>query len=185
MPYNSSQLTDRLEKVLDHVVADMATLRTGKASAQLLDPVLVEAYGSKMKIQEVANVSIPDANMLVVTPWDKNLLENIERAINVSALNLNPIVDGDKIRIVIPALTEERRKEMVKTLSQKIENGKTMIRSARTDTKKDIEDQEGESGVSEDDIKRDLAEMEKITKDYIEKLEKIGKKKEEELMTLG
>ncbi|MGD9129540.1 MAG: ribosome recycling factor [Candidatus Woesebacteria bacterium] len=184
MPYDQTLLGQKAEKVLTHVKKDIASLRTGKASVQLLDPVVVEVYGSKMKIPELANVSIPDANLLVITPWDKNIIADLEKAINSSDLNLNPVVDGDKIRIVVPQLTEERRKEMVKTLQQKIENAKTMLRSVRTEIKKQIEDQKGGTGISEDDIERDLEDMEKSFKEYMEQLEEIAKKKEKELLTI-
>lgn len=182
--YNFSQLNEKFDKAIDHIRHDLGSLRTGKASPQLLDPVLVDAYGTKMKITEVANVSAPDANMILVSPWDKSLLEAISKGIATTPLNVNPVVDGDIIRIVIPPLTEERRREMVKILSQKIEAGKVMLRNIRVDAKKDIEKQEGEDGVSEDDIKADLDELEKVLKNYITKLDEIAKKKETDLMAI-
>ncbi len=184
MTDNLSLFKNNLDKVCDHVRNDIASLRTGKANAALLDLVSVEAYGSYMKVNELANITVPDANMLIVTPWDKSVLGAIETAINKAELNLNPVVDGDKIRIVVPALTQERRQEMVKLLHQKIESGKVMIRNERTDTKKMIEAQKGEAAVSEDDIKLELTEMQKIVDQYIEKLEEIAEVKEKELMTI-
>lgn len=182
--YNFSQLNEKFDKAIDHIQKDLGSLRTGKASPQLLDPVMVDAYGAKMKVSELANVSAPDANMILVSPWDKTVLEAIEKAIASAPLNVNPVVDGDIIRIVIPALTEERRKEMVKILSQKIEAGKVMLRNIRVDAKKEIEALEGEDGISEDDIKADLDELEKVLKNYTAKLEEIGKKKEADLMSI-
>lgn len=184
MTDNISHLQQSLNKVLEHVKQDLMSLRTGKASVSMLDGVLVEAYGSRMKINELASVSVPDANMIIIAPWDKSVLASIETAINKSDLNLNPVVDGDKIRIVVPALTQERRLEMVKILHQKVESGKMMVRSARTDAKKDIEDQKGEAGFSEDDIELELTEMEKVVKEYIAKLDELAKGKEQELLTI-
>lgn len=184
MTDNLSSLQSNLEKVCDHVRQDISTLRTGKANAGLLDLVSVEAYGSYMKINELANISVPDANMLVITPWDKNVLSAIETGINKAELNLNPVVDGDKIRITVPPLTQERRQEMVKLLHQKIESGKVMIRNERVDTKKAIEATKGEAAISEDDIKADLEEMQKVVNKYIEKLDEMAEAKEKELMTI-
>lgn len=184
MPDNISTLQQSLTKALDHVKNDISTLRTGKANTALLDPIAVEVYGSKMKINELANVSVPDANMLIISPWDKSILADIEAAIQKSGLNLNPVVDGDRIRIVVPALTQERREEMVKILHQKIESGRVMLRSARTDAKKIIENQKGKTGISEDDIKFELEEMEKTVKEYTTKLDNMATAKEKELMTI-
>lgn len=174
----------KFQQTIDHVSKDVSSLRTGKASIQMLDDVLVEAYGSKMKINEVGNVSILDANMLVVTPWDKGLLKDIEKAITVAQLNLNPIVDGEIVRVPVPSLTQERRQEMVKLLSQKTESGKVMLRTVRVDIKKDIESQKGESGISEDDIKNQIEELEKITKEFIAKIDEMAGQKEADLMSI-
>lgn len=182
--YNFSDSIQKFEKTLAHLQQELGSLRTGKASPSLLDPVLVDAYGTKMRVSELANVSAPDPNMLLVSPWDKSLLETLEKAIASASLNINPVVDGDLIRIVIPALTEERRKEMVKILHQKVEGGKVMLRSIRTDVKKEIEAQEGEADVSEDDIKAEIEELDKKVKDYLTKLEELAKKKEADLMTV-
>ncbi len=184
MPYNFSDFDQKFDKIFSFFLDDISTLRTGKASVQMLDPVQVEAYGSKMKINEVGNVSAPDPSLLVITPWDKSLLEAIEKAVSTSGLNLHPVVDGEIIRIAIPPLTEERRKEMVKLLHQKAEQGKVMIRTLRSDVKKEIENQEDQDGISEDDIKRDLDELEKKIKNSLEKIEKVIADKEKELLTV-
>jgi ribosome recycling factor len=185
MAYNFTNFLTSLSKSVDHIANDLKKLRTGKATPQLLDSVVVDAYGSAMKINEVATVAAPEATLLVVTPWDKSILENIEKAIASAQLNLNPVVDGDLIRIVVPPLTEERRKEMVKVLHQKVEEGKKMMRSIRQDAKKEIENLEGEDGVSEDDIKINLEELEKIFKKYLDQLDEVTAKKEADLMKVG
>ncbi|MCL4208316.1 ribosome recycling factor [Patescibacteria group bacterium] len=182
--YNFSDVTQKFEKTIAHLQQELGSLRTGKATPSLLDSVLVDAYGTKMRVNELANVSAPDPNMLIVSPWDKSLLETLEKSIASASLNLNPIVDGDMIRIVVPALTEERRKEMVKVLHQKIEGGKVMLRNIRTDAKKEIEDQDGSEGVSEDDIKAEIEELDKMVKEYMVKLDELAKKKETDLMTV-
>lgn len=150
----------------------------------MLDIVNVEAYGTRMKVNELANISVPDPGLLVLTPWDKSLMPTIEKAIASSGLNLHPVVDGSIIRIVVPALTEERRKELVKLLHQKIEGAKVMMRNVRAESKKEIDDQEDEAGISEDMIKADLDTLEKMTKEYMEKIDHLSADKEKELMTV-
>jgi ribosome recycling factor len=182
MAYNFSDFTTKLSSSIEYISNDLKALRTGKATPQLLDPVVVEAYGAKMKLNEVANVSAPDATLLVVAPWDKSIMGSIEKAIASAQLNLNPVVDGDIIRIVVPPLTEERRKEMVKVLHQKSEEGKKMLRTIRQDSKKEVDALAGEDGVSEDDIEADLEQLETIFKKHLDQLDEITAKKEADLM---
>ena len=184
MAIDKSLYQDRFDKALDHLQRELTSLRTGRASVQLLDGVRVMAYGASMAIHEVANVSAPDAQLLVVKPWDKSLLGEIEKAIQVAQLNLNPVVDGEIIRIPVPPLTKERRQEMVKTLHQKVEEAKIMLRTIRSDVRRDIEDQEGEAGISEDDIKLELNELEEVVKDYIERADSVSANKEKELLSI-
>lgn len=169
---------------LEMVKQDVATLSTGKATVQMLDPVEVEAYGSRLKLNEVANVSAPDPNMLVVKPWDDTIIENIQKGIMAADLNLNPVVDGELVRVKIPPLTEERRQEMVKLLHKKIETGRVMLRSIRTQIKQEIEDQKGEANISEDDIHRSLDKLNQLTQDYIDQLDKLAQHKKQELLTV-
>ncbi len=185
MPYDFSQLQQKADKTLQYIREDINTLRTGRASSQMLDGVSVEAYGTMMKVNELANIGVPDPGLITISPWDKSVLGAIEKAISVSGLNLHPVVDGDMIRIVVPALTEERRKEMVKLLNQKIQNGHVLLRNLRGDIKKEIEKRADEGGVSEDEIKNDLQELEKRVKDLIEKIDMMSKDKEAELMKVG
>ncbi len=184
MAFDFQQLTQKADKTLQHIREDINTLRTGRASAQLLDPVSVEAYGTTMRVHELANVSAPDPSLLTISPWDKSLLSVLEKAISISGLNLHPIVDGDMIRIAVPALTEERRKEMVKLLGQKIQNGHVMLRNVRGDIKKEIDKQKDQTGISEDDIKSDLIELDKQIKEYAAKIDQMSSEKEKELMTV-
>lgn len=172
----------KISKSYEHVLQDVRSLRTGRASVQLLDPVRVEAYGTQMSLVEVASVTAPDATLLVVSPWDKSLITSIEKAIASAGLNLNPVVDGQIIRIAVPALTQERRQEMVKLLHQKIESGRVTVRTIRTETKQEIEEQKGGAGVSEDDIKLELDELDKEVKLALTKLDELQAQKEKELL---
>ncbi len=184
MSYEPHQLQAQFDKTIAHVETDMASLRTGKASVQLLDPVKVEAYGSMMALNEVASVTAPDANLLLVSPWDKSLIAVVEKAIASSGLNLNPVVDQSVIRIVVPPLTAERRQDMVKLLHQKIESGRVAIRAVRTEARKDIDDLDGQAGVSEDDLKQYQKELDEMTQKSLSKLDDLQTAKEKELLTL-
>ena len=184
MSITKSSYLEKFEKTLGYAQDDFATLRTGRATAQLLDGVFLEAYGTKMALHEVASISAPDTQLLVVKPWDKSLLSEIEKGIQQAQLNLNPIIDGDIIRIAVPTLTQERRLEIIKTLHQKEEAAKVILRSVRSEVRKDIEKQEGSAGVSEDDIKAEIAELDETVKEYINKLEELVKQKEQELLNI-
>lgn len=184
MSFNFSHFNQLSEKAINHVRSDVATLRTGRASSQLLDSVSVDVYESTLKINEVANISIPDAQLLIVEPWDKSILKDVEKAIAKANLNLNPVVDGDRIRIVVPALNQERRQEMVKQLSQKIESGRKVLRGIRSDTKRDIELTKGQDGVSEDSVHNSLKQLEKNVKESLEELEQLYETKKGELLTV-
>ena len=184
MPIHKASYLEKFTKALDFAATNFASLRTGKASAQLLDGVFVEAYGSKMAIHEVASISTPDTQLLVIKPWDKSLLSAIEKAIQLEQLNLNPIVDGDIIRLPVPPLTQERRQEMVKSLHQKAEEVKVNLRNIRSDIRRDIDKQEGMANVSEDDIKAEVIELDETVKEYIAKLEEMVKQKEQELLNI-
>lgn len=184
MAFTFTPVQTQLDQSLEHCKQDLQSLRTGKATVQLLDPVMVEAYGSHMKLVEVASVSAPDANMLLVAPWDRSLLTAVEKAIGSAGLNLNPVVDQDVIRIVVPPLTAERRQDMVKLLHQKIEAAKVTVRNIRSDAKRDIDGQSGNAGISEDDIHRDEEELEKRIKAALASLDELQTKKEAELLTV-
>jgi len=184
MAFDFSAFKISAQKVLEHTRQEVATLRTGRANVQILDPVQIEAYGTRMRISELAAISVPDSNMLIISPWDKSLLGSIERGINEANMNLSPVVDGQIIRIVIPALTQERREEMVKLLHQKAEAAKAMLRSVRSDVKREIEKQEGQPGISEDNIAGDLDSLDSQFKVFEEKLEQMTVHKQQELMSL-
>lgn len=179
-----ANLKSRLEQAVEVVKKDLSSVRTGRAKPSIVEEVKVEAYGTYMSLRELATISAPDPTLITISPWDKSLVGAVAAGVNKAGLNLNAIVDGDVIKIAIPALTQERREELVKVVHQKIEGGKVMIRQIRTEIKEAIEAQEGESGVSEDSIKNWLDTMQKQVDSTIVKIEEIGKEKEKELLTL-
>ncbi|MEN8253537.1 MAG: ribosome-recycling factor [Patescibacteria group bacterium] len=184
MSYDLTKFREKSKKTLDYIQAKLGKLRTSKATVQLLDPVKVEAYGTNLAVQELATITVSDSTLLLVKPYDKSQLEAIEKAIQTAGLNLNPIVSQDHIKIAVPALTQERREEMVKILHSRLEEGRVLLRSIRTDSKKEIEAQKGESGIGEDDIKRDLVNLDDELKKLMNELEVLAKNKEKDLMTI-
>lgn len=179
-----NQAREKFEKVLNIVIEDMGTVRAGVAKPSMVEMVLVDAYGSKMKLAEVATITTPDPTMIQIAPWDRGLIKAVEKGIMESDLGLNPSTSGDVVRVFIPALTQERRQDFVKLVKQKLESGRVMIRSVRQEIKDSVEKQKGQAGVSEDDIERDLGELDKITGEFTQKLEKIAADKEAEIMKI-
>lgn len=172
----------RMEGALESMRREFATVRTGKASPALLDSVRVDAYGSKMPLNQVGTVSAPEPRMLTIQPWDKGLVKEIEKAIREADLGLNPSNDGTVIRVPVPALTEERRKEFVRTLHKLAEEGRVAIRQARKDANDDVKHRQKDEGMSEDDVRREQDKVQKLTDQYIAKVEEILKHKEAEVM---
>lgn len=173
----------KMDKVLVVVAEDMATIRVGGANPKMVESVEVSAYGGqRMKLMEVASISAPDPNQIVISPWDKSVIKDIEKGIIEANLGLVPNVSGDVIRIVVPPLTEERRRDFVKLVGQKLESGRVMIRGVRQEGREEIEKLEDGSGVSEDDVKRLYEELDKLTAEYNGKLERMAQEKEAEVM---
>ncbi len=175
---------DRMTDAVDAVRREFATVRTGKASPALLDTVRVDAYGSKMPLNQVASVHAPDASLIMVQPFDKTLVADIEKAIMQSDLGLNPNNDGNVIRIPIPPLTEERRKEFVKVLHKMAEEGKVSVRHARKTARDEIQAAIKEHEIGEDDGHRQLDEVEKITHDFTDQIDDLLKKKEADVLAI-
>jgi len=184
MSFNKIIFQEKFEKAMDHFAQDISSIRTGRASAQMLDNVSVEAYGGRMKIVEVASISVPDPTLIVISPWDKSLLGAIEKSIQAAQLNLSPIVDGSIVRLPVPSLTQERRQELVKLLHQKAEGARVLVRNVRIEIKKELEKQSEQPGVSEDDVEADLKNLEDMTKEYVEKIDSMTKSKQTELTTM-
>jgi len=173
-----NNLNERMEKAIASLRRELASIRAGKASAAVLDRLTVDYYGVATPINQVAGVSVPEPKMLVISPYEKTLLGDIERAIQASDLGLNPSNDGSVIRIVFPALTEERRKELVKQAKGEGEDAKISIRNARQEANKDIKKVE-----ASEDIKKDAEErVQKLTDKYIKKVEEVLAVKEAEIL---
>ncbi len=173
---------DRMKKALEGCRRELAGIRSGKASPALLDTVRVEAYGQVVPLNQVGSVSAPEARLLVVQPWDKSLIKVISRAIQQCELGLNPTDDGVVVRVPIPTLSEERRRDLVKVVSKLAEEGRVHIRQVRHDVNKDVRHQETEGTVSEDDARKLVAEVQKLTDRYIALVDELLKKKTAEVM---
>lgn len=174
----------RMEEALEAIRREFASVRTGKATPALLDTVRVEAYGSKMPVNQVATISTPDASLIVVQPFDKTLLTEIEKAIMSADLGLNPANDGNIIRVPIPPLNEERRKEYAKVLHKMAEEGRISIRHARRIVREEIHELVKSHEIGEDEGRRREDSLEKLTQEYQDKIDDLLKAKEEEVMAI-
>jgi len=173
-------LEEKMGKTLKNLDAELATLKVGRANPTMLDRIEVEYYGSMVPISQVANISVPEPRILMITPWEKSALKAVEKAINMSDLNLNPNNDGSVIRLVIPELTEETRKNTVKIVGKRAEEAKVAIRSIRRDTIEKIKAMKKE--ISEDEVKKSEEDVQKKVDDYIKKVDKIVVEKEKDIM---
>jgi ribosome recycling factor len=174
----------RMEKVGGDLRAELATLRTGRASVTLLDHIKVDYYGTPTPIKQVATLSVPDATTVTIQAWDPTVLPAIEKAIRISDLGLNPANDGKVLRVPIPPLTEERRKDMVKHLHKVLENHRTAVRNIRRETNDGFKKQLKDKKISEDDEKKALEETQKLTDHWIAQVDEIGKNKEKEILSV-
>ncbi len=173
---------ERMKKQIEVVRREFSGIRTGKASPALLDAIRVEAYGTPTPLNQVGSVSAPEPRLLVVQPWDKSLVKAVSKAIQQSELGLNPTDDGTVVRVPIPTMTEERRKDIVKMISKLAEEGRVHVRQVRHDVNKDVKHQEGEGTLAQDESKRLVAEVQKLTDRYVEQIDELLKKKTAEVM---
>lgn len=171
-------------KAIDFFKKDIANLRTGRANPAILDGVQAEAYGVRTPLNGLANINISDGKSMVIAPWDKGVLKNIEKAIVEADLGLGVVNEGDKIRLTVPQMTEENRKDLVKKLNEKQETARVSLRKVRDEIKGSIEDAEDDKEISEDDRYRFMEELEEVVKAKNEELKNIKDKKEEEIMTI-
>jgi ribosome recycling factor len=178
------QASEKMEKAIQVLKKDLAALRAGRATPALLEKVVVEYYGSEMPVNQLANISTPDPRTLVIQPWDKSALAEIERAIMKSDLGLTPSNDGNVIRINLPALTQERRAELVKVVKKTGEEAKVAIRNIRRDANDDIKKLEKNGDISEDESRRGQDEIQKLTDRFIQEADKIVAAKEKEIMEI-
>jgi ribosome recycling factor len=173
---------ERMTKSVEAVRSEFTHIRTGKATTALLEGIKVDYYGTPTPINQVANVSVPEMRLLAIQPWEKNMIGEIERAILKSDLGLNPVNDGRLIRVPIPTLTEERRKELVKLVGKMAEDGKIAIRNIRRDVNDNIKKAEKSHELSEDNAHDELNEIQELTDTYIKKIDEVLKIKEDEIM---
>jgi ribosome recycling factor len=176
------EMEEHMHKSLEATRRELTTIRTGRANPSLLDRIEVEYFGSRLPINQVANISVPEPRMIVVSPWDKKALPALEKAILKSDVGMTPNSDGNVIRLVIPQLTEERRREMTKVVGRKIEEGKVSVRNIRRESIEDLRSLKKEGEIAEDEEKRTEDQVQKVTDRFIYELDVAHRAKEAELM---
>ena len=177
-----ADIEERMTKTIDSLKDSFNTIRTGRANAAIFDKVRVDYYGTKSPLNQVATIAIPEARSVIITPFDKSLISEIEKAIQVADLGLNPSNDGKVIRIAIPALTADRRKELVKQAKTVAENSRTAIRNIRRDGNDDLKKQQKDGILTEDGLKTETDKLQKLTDKYIDEINKIYDAKEKDIM---
>jgi ribosome recycling factor len=172
----------RMKKAVEALRQDLAAIRTGRASSSLVERINVDYYGTPTPINQVCQISVPEARLVVIQPYERRLLTDIEKAIQKSDLGINPNNDGQVIRLNVPPLNEERRREMVKTLHKKLDEHKVAVRNIRRDTQDKLQDREKKKEISEDELKRSKDRLQKLTDRYVDEMDKVGKSKELEIL---
>jgi ribosome recycling factor len=171
-------------KAVEHLKSELSTLRTGRASSSLVEQIQVDYYGVKTPLIQIAQIAVPEPRMITVQPYDKNALKEIEKAIQTSNLGINPVNDGNLIRLVVPSMTEERRKELVKIVSQMEEKARVSVRNIREEIVKEIQRQEKDGKISEDEKITAKDDLQKVVDKYNEEIKKLAETKEKEVMTI-
>lgn len=184
MAYTKQDTQRRMDGALDSLHKEFSGLRTGRASTSLLDPIMVDVYGSKMPLNQVGTINAPEPRMLVVQVWDATAVKSVDKAIRESGLGLNPMQDGNNIRIPIPDLTEERRTELSKVAGKYAESARVSIRNVRRDAMDNLKKMEKDGDISEDDLKRMSDEVQKLTDDAVKKVDTMLSDKEKDIMTV-
>ena len=177
-----SDAEERMKKAVEDLRRELNTIRTGRASPAILDRITVDAYGAQMPINQVATISVPEPRCLLITPWDRNVLPAVEKAILKSDLGLTPTVDGTNIRLNIPPLTEERRRELVKKVHKLVEEHRVAVRNVRRDANEELKRLEKNHEISEDEVRRASEKTQKLTDKYVLEMDKIQLAKEQEFM---
>ena len=175
---------EKMQKTIAVVKKDLATMRAGRANPQILDRILVDYYGTPTPINQMGNISSPEPRMLVISLWESKMIPNVEKAIQKSDIGINPTNDGKVIRLVVPELTEERRKDLVKQVKKQVEEGKVALRAIRRDALDAIRKREKKSEITEDDLKDAENQLQKLTDQQVKDLDAIGAEKEKEIMSV-
>ncbi|MFC2030743.1 ribosome recycling factor [Chloroflexota bacterium] len=178
------ELRERMQKSVEALQDDFLSLRTGRASPALVEKLPIEYYGTMTPLNQMASIAVPEPRLLVIRPWDPSALPDIERALLRSDLGLTPMNDGKLIRLNIPRLTEERRRELVKVVAKRSEEARISVRNLRRDALQDLKEFEQEKMISEDDFYRGKDKVQDLTNEFIEKIDEMGKRKEEEVMEI-
>ena len=173
---------EKMDKTLNNLKKEYLGLRTGRASASLLEPVAVDAYGAKVPINQVGNINVPESRLITVQVWDESLVQSVEKAIRNSELGLNPMIEGNNIRVPIPELSQERRIEIVKVASKYSEDAKITVRNIRRDAMDKIKEEEKQKSISKDDSFQFSEKIQKLTDKYVEKIENIFQEKEKDIL---
>lgn len=184
MSYNKQDIQRRMEGAVEALQKEFSGLRTGRASASLLDPVIVDMYGSKMPLNQVGTISVPESRLISVQVWDASAVKSVEKAIRDAGLGLNPMPDGNNIRIPIPDLNEERRKELTKIAGKYSETARISVRNVRKDGMDAVKKMEKDGDISEDELKRLSDEVQKLTDDTIKEIDTLLSDKESDIMTV-
>ena len=175
---------EKMQKTIAVVKKDLATMRAGRANPQILDRILVDYYGTPTPINQMGNISSPEPRMLVISLWESKMIPNVEKAIQKSDIGINPTNDGKVIRLVVPELTEERRKDLTKQVKKQVEEGKVALRAIRRDALDAIRKMEKKSEITEDDLKDAETQLQKLTDQQVKDLDAIGAEKEKEIMSV-
>ncbi len=179
-----AELNSRMQKATDGLARELATLRAGRATTALLDNIMVDYQGTSVPLYQLATMSIPEANLIIIQPWDRTSLRDIERAILTANIGLNPANDGNVIRVVIPPLSEERRKELVKLVSRKVEERRIAIRNIRRDGIEKLREMEKNKEISQDELKNNTKKIDQLTEACIDKVSELGQSKEREIQEI-
>ncbi len=179
-----TELNSRMQKAIDGLARELATIRAGRATPALLDNIMVDYQGASIPLHQLATISIPEANLIIVQPWDRTSLRGIEKAILTANIGLNPANDGNIIRVVIPPLSEERRKELVKLVSRKVEERRIAIRNIRRDGIEKLREWEKNKEISEDELKSNAKKIDQFTEVCIDKVSALGQSKENEIQEI-
>lgn len=174
----------RFDDTLSHLKKELSQIRTGRANPALIENILIESYGTKMPLNQMSNISTPDPKSLLIQPWDTNIIKDIEKSLQNSNLGLNPINEGHQLRLPIPPLTEERRKELAKVCNEKVENAKISVRNVREEIWKELKEQKNNGDISEDDMYSQQKELQKIVDTNNILIKETGETKEKEILTI-
>ena len=176
-----TELNSRMQRALDGLARELATIRVGRATPALLDNIVVQYHGTSTPLRQIASISIPEANLLLIQPWDRTLLRDIERAILTANIGLNPANDGNIIRLVIPPLSEERRKDLAKLVSKRVEERRIAVRNIRRDGIEKLREMERNKEISQDELKNNTRKIDQLTESYVDRVNEIGQDKEREI----